>query len=336
MEGNSYIIPPSMEDNRCIKILPQDNKHDQPRRCGCKTSPQDLEQAQRLSSELMGQTDKASTMERIILLRVCKNGHRMTLKQSGNLGKLIEAYKKTYVETDNPKLPFAQRNERLFERYHPTGRGTTVSDILPQAINQQQDAQGSIYIFNWPREPGFLKIGYAKGPAEKRVNTWQRCHPEATPLHEVELAFPERMEKLIHAELAGKRYCLRECCSRCGRKHTEWFAVALEEALRIVRDWREIAASRLYTEDRILSREWSRIVGSLSQITASTLSQHLKKSPCSDMSKACSISEQPETSSPRKLSQRENLHTSLASPLFQEDRQIDELVANLDRDLTIS
>jgi len=147
------------------------------------------------------------------------------------------------------------------------------------------------------------------------------------------LAFPKRIEELIHAELAGKRYPLREHCSRYGKKHTEWFAVTFEEAQQIIKDWREIAASPLHSEDRVLSRRWSRIVGSLSQVTASTLSQHLKKSPYSDMNWSCSILEQPEASS-RGTSTHRN--TSLATALHdQEDRQMEELTAILDRHLTI-
>lgn len=331
MEVKGYIIPPPMETEQCIKILRPDKKHDQPRRCGGKTSPEDLKQAQRLILDLMSHTDDLGTMQRIILLRVCRNTHRKTLERSEILGVLIHAYKKTYVGPENPMLSIAARNEDLFELFHSTGRGNTVSDILPKVINQRQAAQGSVYIFNWPRQTRFLKIGYAKRSAEDRVDEWQLCHPEAICLYEAKLAFPERMEKLIHAELACKRYRLRERCSRCGKKHTEWFAVTFEEAQQTIRDWHEIAASPLYTEDGGLSRRWSRIVGSLSQATASTLSQHLKKSPFSDMS---SISEQPEASS-RGTSTHKS--TTLATSLHdQEDSQIEELTTILDRDLTIS
>ena len=342
MAVNGYIIPPPMETQQCIKILPPDSKHDQPRRCGCKTSSQDLEQARRLSSQLMGQTgeEEVRTIRRIIRLCVCRNSHRKMFDnacQSESLGSLIEAYRESHVEPVTSKLQFAQTDEELFERYHPTGNGSTVGDILPQAINQQQDEEGSIYIFDWPRTPGFLKIGYARASAEKRTNTWQLCHSEATLLYKVEFAFPERMEKLIHAELAGKRYRLREDCSRCRRIHTEWFAVTLEEAQRVLRNWHEIAASPLYTEERTLSREWSRIVGNLSQVTVSTLCQYLKENPSSDMIKARSLSEQPETSSPRTSGQTENFVTSSSSALdTQVDRQIDGLVVRFDQDLTIS
>ena len=68
------------------------------------------------------------------------------------------------------------------------------------------------------------------------------------------------MEALVHAELANKRYSLREGCSRCGRKHTEWFAVTLEEVQRVMDDWYKVAASPLYTEDRILSEQWRRVI----------------------------------------------------------------------------
>ncbi len=119
----------------------------------------------------MSHTDDLGTMQRIILLRVCRNTHRKTLERSEVLGELIHAYKKTYVGTENPKLPIAPRNEDLFELLHSTGRGNKVSDILPKVINQRQAAQGSVYIFNWPRQPRFLKIGYAEKSAEDRVES---------------------------------------------------------------------------------------------------------------------------------------------------------------------
>ena len=168
---NGYIIPPPMENEQCIKILAPDKKHDQPRRCGSKTSPEDLKQAQRLISGPMSHTEDLGIMQRNILLRVCRNTHRKALERSEILGEVINANKKTYVGTESPKLPIAPRNEDLFELFHSTGRGNTVSDILPKVINHRQAAQGSVYIFNWPRQPRFLKIGYAEKSAEDRVNT---------------------------------------------------------------------------------------------------------------------------------------------------------------------
>jgi hypothetical protein len=329
-----------METQQCIKILPPDKTHNQARRCGCNTSLQDLEQAKRLTSKLIGQTgeEKVDIVRRIIVLRVCKNSHRKTLdvtSQLGPFGSLIEAYRESHVTTDTSELQFAESDEELFERYNPTGRGSTVSDILPMKITKEQHEQGWIYIFNWPRAPGFLKIGYARASAEQRMNAWQLCHPEAKPLYKVERAFPERMETLVHAELAGKRYRLPKDCSRCGRRHTEWFAVTLEEAQRVMMDWRKIAASPLYVEDRTLSRQRARSIGSLSQVTASILSQHLKDNLSSDMSRSCRVSEQPQTSSPRSSSQREYFVPYPSSALqIQEDRQIDGLAAKLG-DLTV-
>lgn len=316
------MIPPPMNDRQCIKILPPDKKHNQPRRCGLVTTQQDLEQAQRLSLELRGQTGEPSTIRRIIRLRVCKNTHRKALEKSEILEGLIEEYQKNYVDAGiSPPL---QEDEELFERHPPLGRGSTVHSVLPRAINPKQVAWGSIYIFGWPRVPGLLKIGYVELLPEKRVGKWEGCHPEATFLFKVDIAFPERMETLIHADLAGKRYILRQGCPRCGRKHDEWFAVTLEEARRVIEDWREIAASPLYMEDRTLSREWRRVIGSLSQVTVSTLLAHMKKNPLNDMSGVYSVSDILETSSP----------SSALEPL--EDGQIDELGTKLDRSLTIS
>ena len=335
---NGYIIPPPMETRKCIKILAPRKKYDQPHRCDCETTPEDLEQAKRLTSRLTGQTieEKESTMRRIILLRVCKNTHRRTLDIADPpeiLKSLVEAYRESHVEAETSKLQFTQTSEELFEQYHPGGHRSTVGYILSQQINKEQDDRGSIYIFGWPRASGFLKIGYARACPEKRVNTWQLCHPEATPMYQVELAFPERMESLVHAELAGKRCRLRKGCPRCGRRHTEWFAITFEEAQQVVRDWCEVAASPLYMEDRTLSQQWALIIGSLTQVNASILSQQLKKHPLSKMSRSHSISQQPETS--RLSSEGIKFNSCVSSARHPEKgRQIDGLAAKLD-DLTI-
>ncbi|ETN39980.1 uncharacterized protein HMPREF1541_04255 [Cyphellophora europaea CBS 101466] len=261
MEVNGYIIPPPMETPQCIKVLttsPQKNRH--PRRCGCRTSQEDLKQAGWLTSELMRQTaeEKPTTIERIILLRVCRNTHRQILKvadQSATLKSLVQAYKESCPDL-SPYQTMPRLEEELFEPYRTRSRTNSVQHLLPLKINQEQYKWGWIYIFDWPRAPGFLKIGYAKASAEKRTDKWGLCHPESTLLYHVELAFPERMEKLIHAELADQRHRLRDICSRCKEKHTEWFAVTIEKAQRIARDWSTVAASPLYMEDRTLTQQW--------------------------------------------------------------------------------
>jgi len=325
-----------MDSQQCIKILPPDNKHAQIRRCGCNTSLQDLEQSRRLSAELEGQTAEENIMKRIILLRVCKNSHRAKLEQSETLGRLIKEYKSKLPKPETTKLQLIQKGETLFERFEPSRRGSSVLDILKQAINPIQDLWGPLYIFSWPRQPGFLKIGYAKKSAGERVDNWQLCHPEATLVYEVEVPFPERMETLVHAELAGRRYRLREGCSRCAAKHQEWFAITLDEAQGVISAWSEVAASQLYTKDRTLSLEWSRIIRTLPQVTAFALSQQLGKYPFSNTSRIGHVSGQPRTaSSPGTPNQREHLVAS-PSPFLQpqKDTRIDEIVAKLDHVLT--
>jgi hypothetical protein len=109
IEVNGYIIPPLMETQQCIKILPPDKTHNQTRRYGGKTTLLDLEQARRLTLNHIGQTGKevVDTIKRIIFLRVCKNSHRKTLNLTSQLrllGSLIKAYRESYVMTDISEL----------------------------------------------------------------------------------------------------------------------------------------------------------------------------------------------------------------------------------------
>ena len=336
MEVNGYIIPPPMESQQCIRILPPDDEHDDPRRCGGNVSGQELEQAKRLRFKLAGQKGEelASTMERIIRLRVCNNTHRKKLINASQLKlleSLVEAYKEMQVETEPSEPQLMLGEEELFERHPPPGPRRTIELILRRTINQRQDEEGMIYIFSWPRKPGLLKIGYAKESAEDRVRTLRHCHPEASLLYKMDVTFPERMEQLIHAELADKRYRLREDCLGCGKRHTEWFAVTLEEAKRVIRDWCGIAASPLYTEGRTLSPHWTHIIGKMPRVTALALSQCLEK-----MSSVRGDPDPLEISQ-RMLSQRQEFVLPPSSSLrTQEDEQVEGLAAKMNHDLSIS
>jgi hypothetical protein len=333
MESSGYhITPTTMESRQCIKILPPDRKHDHPRRCGGLTTPEDLAEAQRLSSILPADAgeERIEIIKRIILLRVCKNTHRRTLedvRQSSTFVTLVTIYEKSLVMSGIVQSAGKGQDE-LFEPFHaPKGQG--IAHLLPQDINSNQYVAGSIYVFKWPRVPGLLKIGYAK-KSTNRINTWQHCHPEATLIYERDFAFPERMEKLVHAELADTRRRLRVECSRCGCKHTEWFEVSLEEAKRVIDGWHEIASSPLYTTERKLSRWWSVAVQSLLQVTMASLLRHLQEASAGKVCSTLCDAEARRTASSRPPVATKSMHSPLPlAPQTCEYCGVDELVTSL-------
>ena len=78
---------------------------------------------------------------------------RDVASQLDPLVSLIEAYRESRVTIDTSELQFGDSDEELFQRYSPTGRGSTVGDVLPMKINRVHHEQGWIYIFNWPKVP---------------------------------------------------------------------------------------------------------------------------------------------------------------------------------------
>ncbi|EGC44930.1 conserved hypothetical protein [Histoplasma capsulatum var. duboisii H88] len=98
-----------------------------------------------------------------------------------------------------------------------------------------------------------LKIGRAAN-VHRRMNQWkEQCghnltlmryyphvasspsvHPGA-PIPPRKVPHAHKVERLVHLELADRRVKLQEPCSRCGRKHKEWFEIkANREQLRTV------------------------------------------------------------------------------------------------------
>lgn len=106
---------------------------------------------------------------------------------------------------------------------------------------------------------------------EKRTNTWQSRHSEAELEYSVRVSYPKRLEGLIHAELASRRYHLKKSCVRCERKDSEGFAVNLKEAQEAVEGWGTIVASSLYIADRTLSPRPRDMGSGISDMTAETL-----------------------------------------------------------------
>ena len=114
--------------------------------------------------------------------------------------------------------------------------------------------EGWIYMYFFPGNFGFLKIGVTTKNVADRLRGWEgQCK------HRVYLLYPEfldewasmphvyRVEKLIQAELRSRRR-QETRCQGCFRCHTEWFEVGLPDAKKVVQKWSSWIRSNPYEE----------------------------------------------------------------------------------------
>lgn len=165
--------------------------------------------------------------------------------------------------------------QQIFQPYQRISRDN-LRNVLKSSIPANQYRDGFVYVFKWPSNPEFVKIGYVKASAKTRVAQWSKCHSGAELFSYAPFAFPERMERLIHLEMADKRHQITLCESCCST-HIEWFKASAEEATRIVKDWQEVTIEeRLYTTHGTLSSYWNTRVTNIPIVTATSLLEALK------------------------------------------------------------
>ncbi|WPG99677.1 Hypothetical protein R9X50_00249600 [Acrodontium crateriforme] len=259
--------PLPMDSRQCIRrIALSKEKPEETRRCKSNTSKADFDQASQLKSELGDREKRVQPhkIERLICLRVC-NIHRPKENDEPLRKKLAEEYD-VFTPSDSPQC--WEQRDMTFEPY--PNNPQAITKLIRRQINPTQDKQGSIYIFDWPQAPGFIKIGYAKNESgAERVSKWTKCHSEAKEILDLPFSFPERMEQLIHAELSTKRHQFKVPCKFCKRRHHEWFQVSPEEGIRVVETWHSVTA--LYGDDRYLSKDWVAVLDENHILTATDL-----------------------------------------------------------------
>jgi hypothetical protein len=266
------------------------------------------DRAQACSSE-----EQSDLLSRALILRTCSNCHREKLMCHGNcIGELVRRQKIARskssehrvhrIEVEHEGLPAirkdsiimyssnelrahdpAQPNSDVASEILDNQQSAVFASFLPgpkdnldlllsQPVASNQAASGYVYALFWPSEPEFVKIGYAKSSTARRLKTWNKCHQGAEILYSAPFMFPERMERIIHLQLIQRRHYIRACVA-CGRSHIEWFKISREEAVQIIRDWRDVnKENTLYAPDRALSIWWRlRIYGLTSPVTARSL-----------------------------------------------------------------
>lgn len=138
---------------------------------------------------------------------------------------------------------------------------TTTPDAIRAALIKNLTSSdlkaGFIYLYWFPGNFGYVKIGMTTRSIQKRLEEWARqCGHDASPAyaeqlegmqHAVAVPHVRRVETLVHAELREVRY--KEVgCRECGKTHREWFRVDLASAKRVVGKWRDWVGGRPYEE----------------------------------------------------------------------------------------
>ena len=181
----------------------------------------------------------------------------------------VGPFKKDYLQssyhaiTESPFVPYqSDPNDHI--------KDVLLSDVPsePRAYTQT----GCVYAFTWPSNPEFVKIGYSGKTAESRMSKWRKCHPGATVDLERKIAFPRRMERLIHLEMARKRHKIL-ICAVCSSQHEEWFKASLTEVRQVIQNWQMVTDKiALYTTTGQITQQWREIVDEMTgEITAATL-----------------------------------------------------------------
>ena len=170
-----------------------------------------------------------------------------------------QRFLRSHAQSSDPEAAsrtFAALHVQLFVPHIPRPEDEVVhiTDFIPRDYAQT----GWIYAYTWPNTaPGFIKIGYtSKTPESRMLDQWYNCQPGSTIVHQVRVAFPRRVEELIHRELQAVRHKIITC-RVCGRSHNEWFRASTADVVAILDAWASISVkSPVYAPNGLLNSWW--------------------------------------------------------------------------------
>lgn len=244
--------PLDLDERQCIAHT---KKHVQ---CHGKIGEGYLASATRRISELRSSaTENCTLLVAIVRLLICKRHSENCIHHQ--LEGLMQKYEPELMEYASTHRPSNSVEFRLCQR----NSKTTLRMKLESPIKDNQFPTGFLYIYTWDSMPGFVKIGCAKTSSAKRVAQWAKCHPALTLAFHTDFIFPQRIEELVHLQLADKRYevsCNLPSCK--SDYHNEWFTSSVEGARRLLEQWKALAErSPIYDIDtRQLAGFWKKVL----------------------------------------------------------------------------
>ena len=153
------------------------------------------------------------------------------------------------------KLTPLQKKTSIFVPYKSGPKDNIRNDIQADVPCHFAE-NGEVYILIWPAHPGFLKIGYSSKSAETRRDALQDCHPGLVVQQKIRVPYPERMERLIHLEMAPHRRKII-ICQNCRKTHHEWFEIGVPAAAHVFSSWFSlIQREPIYDSSRSLTPQW--------------------------------------------------------------------------------
>ncbi|KAK8106731.1 hypothetical protein PG999_010090 [Apiospora kogelbergensis] len=161
---------------------------------------------------------------------------------------------------------FSHRSPLSVFRPHVRDPGPedTVSYKILETLVKRDFETGSVYMFDRPSSPGYVKIGWTARSVEARLNDWSKCGYAPNLLFRVDnVPWAQRAEALTHHELIKEWRTERQCRGpHCGRKsHQEWFEVSKEKAQQVVDGWASVLKEYIpYDQKGALKPQWRQYV----------------------------------------------------------------------------
>ena len=267
------------------------------RRCRWEITPEEYEQARALKARAENAAnyrERDRVLAEYILLRCCVQQHRRRLEHAPEvMDELIERYSRdtlpplaqNFPPAPAPPAPPGKHatippKTGIFDRFVLYDRDPRESVAIELQLDIPFDyaKSGEVYFFVRPQDPEHLKIGYTGKTADERVSGWRKCYPDAFLGKRAAFAYPNRIERLIHLEMAEHRVKIVRC-GRCNGEHLEWFRIGDRDAARIIDEWGEVAAKEpLYDVKGRFSKPWRKRMegfrawkGEESEVTARAL-----------------------------------------------------------------
>lgn len=132
-------------------------------------------------------------------------------------------------------VPFGNRHTSLHIE-------TNIRQKIENPLTVKELEEGFIYILIIPSDPSHVKIGVTGDPSS-RFRKHRKCYGETLRKcwQSQSTKNAERIEKIIHAELAERHRQTRHFCTSCRSRHREWFEAELEFAVGVAEKWIERA-----------------------------------------------------------------------------------------------